>query len=142
MKVLFLDIDGVLNTRNGSMDTDKVELLRDIIARTGAGVVLSSTWRKTEHMRARVKTMLESIGARYLGRTQVMEYQEHGLWRAEPRGHEIKAWLEERPWARKFVILDDDPNMVTLMPFLVRTDSLKGLTPELADEVVRRLNTE
>lgn len=53
MKVIFLDIDGVLNTEkrllnnNGELyvEKDKIELLKEIIDKTKAKVVLSSTWR-------------------------------------------------------------------------------------------------
>ena len=55
MKLIFLDIDGVLNyegyerfTRSGTRFVDPVLIkrLKKIIDRTGAKVVLSSTWRR------------------------------------------------------------------------------------------------
>ena len=62
MKVIFLDIDGVLNTSQTfikrkhiwettgiwtlEIDEFRVEYLKRIIDRTGAEVVLSSTWKK------------------------------------------------------------------------------------------------
>ena len=61
MKVIFLDIDGVLNTyqtfidiyleykktkiRRLEIDGDKVSLLSEIINLTGSKIVLSSSWR-------------------------------------------------------------------------------------------------
>lgn len=51
MKVLFLDIDGVLNTHEfdpdvlcGQIHRDKVQLLNHVLRATGAKVVLSSAW--------------------------------------------------------------------------------------------------
>ena len=42
MKVIFLDIDGVLNYNGSSfLSEDKIVLLRDILRRTGAKLVLS-----------------------------------------------------------------------------------------------------
>ena len=56
MKIIFVDVDGVLNTTKSTrrlaccneftfVDTRKVLRLRDIVERTGAKLVLSSTWR-------------------------------------------------------------------------------------------------
>ena len=53
MKVIFLDIDGVLNSMSCKatiegfdfVEDEKVALLKEIIDLTGAKVVLSSTWR-------------------------------------------------------------------------------------------------
>jgi len=48
------------------------------------------------------------------------------------RGHEIKAWLQERKKWRGDVthiaILDDQDDMGDLLPWLVRTDGQKGLS--------------
>ena len=54
MKLIFLDVDGVLNcaasfTRRGNpfpIDDNKVDLLAQIVEATGAELVLSSTWRE------------------------------------------------------------------------------------------------
>ena len=54
MKVLFLDVDGVLNYEGcdsyfGSVHfvvEEKVRLLADIISETDAEIVLTSTWRE------------------------------------------------------------------------------------------------
>lgn len=55
MKVIFLDIDGVLNSRKydsvrnwneqTDIDVSRLPLLGEIVAATGAEIVLSSTWR-------------------------------------------------------------------------------------------------
>lgn len=55
MKVIFLDVDGVLNSRDwlvnnrvrteNSVNQEKVKLLMEIVQKTNAEVVLSSTWR-------------------------------------------------------------------------------------------------
>ena len=54
MKVIFLDIDGVLNCRSSKsrcgcyigIDNDKVKRLRQIVEATGAEIVLCSSWKK------------------------------------------------------------------------------------------------
>ena len=46
MKVIFLDIDGVLNTNSDKeISTDKLKFLSELVSKTGAEVVLSSSWR-------------------------------------------------------------------------------------------------
>ena len=49
MKVLFLDMDGVLVTQRPSVaEPNLVENLKYIINTTGARIVLSSDWRRTK----------------------------------------------------------------------------------------------
>lgn len=46
MKVIFLDIDGVLNTNSDrEISNDKLKLLSELVSKTGAEIVLSSSWR-------------------------------------------------------------------------------------------------
>lgn len=56
-KYIFLDIDGVLNSMDWfkenretsdytEIDPEKVKLLKEIVDKTGAEIILSSTWRE------------------------------------------------------------------------------------------------
>ena len=46
MKAIFLDIDGVLNINSDrEISSDKLKLLSELVSKTGAEVVLSSSWR-------------------------------------------------------------------------------------------------
>lgn len=58
MKVIFLDIDGVLNSNDwyvktrgvggyngGDIDPECIELINDLIDATGAKIIMSSSWR-------------------------------------------------------------------------------------------------
>lgn len=51
MRVIFLDIDGVLTTYSyhnpdtNNINPDKVQILSQIVKRTGAKIVLTSTWK-------------------------------------------------------------------------------------------------
>ena len=64
------------------------------------------------------------------------------LYTARPRGEEIAAWLAQHPNVTRFVILDDDKDMLDLLPHLVHCDNRQGVTDELASEVIRRLNAK
>ena len=146
--VLFLDVDGVLNRcgeSNQGLESDKVALLKEIIDATGCRVVLSSTWRKHEHLMERITIMFESFGSRLLGVTPILDSKTSGawgspIWIAPCRGKEITQWIRENGTPERFVILDDDDDMLDLLPKTVLTDSFTGLTPDLAREVICRLN--
>ena len=69
MKIVFLDIDGVLNTPSSKsrcggyigIDNDKVERLKKIIDKTKAEIVLISTWKKHWYKEERLKLSQDYI---------------------------------------------------------------------------------
>lgn len=119
MKVIFLDIDGVLNSRaydrkrnwdeQTDIDETRLPLVKEIIERTGAEIVLSSTWR--EHWSQDI-SKCDSDGE-YITRT----FKKFGLeiydktpdiGRYAERRDEINCWLEAHPGeVDSFVIIDD-----------------------------------
>lgn len=152
-KILFLDVDGVLNSWQYAatlgqtsllrMDPRAVALLYDIVCKTGCKIVVSSTWR------------IGGIGARSDFRKYINECDPSGPNRTltksvigatpilnTPRGEEIKTWIDEHNFEGNFVIVDDDSDMGDLMPHLVKTTMDYGLTSEIADEIIRRLNAD
>lgn len=141
MKLIFLDIDGVLNsyaTRPPEkpsglfgMHKELVDRLNEITKHTEALVVVSSTWRISERWR---KTMKENGIKRVLARTPVM--------RGEIRGKEIEAFLRGHfPKPENYVILDDDSDFLPdQMPHHFKTSIFEGgLTQEIADKIVAYL---
>ena len=153
MKIIFLDVDGVLNTSRTQrrlacsneftfVDTRKVLRLRDIVERTGAKLVLSSTWRFGAMPDA---FFLEREALREL----VAEFKRVRcpLWfdvtpylpRAK-RWQEINAWLILHPEVEEFIVLDDVGE--ELKPFadkLVLTNMRDGLTKERAELAIQML---
>jgi len=61
MKLIFLDVDGVLNrdSTEGKFADECVELLAEIVNRTQAKIVLSSTWRYTDETRNILRSKLQ-----------------------------------------------------------------------------------
>lgn len=114
--LLFLDVDGVLNTRPGSLDADKLDLVRRLVAETGCLQVLSSSWRLIERQKARICAELPIWGVT----------PEIGAW---SRGDEVRAFLEAFPANQRFAILDDWGNAGwdNLRPWLVLCDASQGL---------------
>ena len=151
MKVIFLDIDGVLNSdeyldkvKNSDIqgierdiDVEKVKLLKRAIDETGARVVLSSSWRYTRNAR-----YLKELLANYEIRVDSTPYIQ------DIRGLEIKKWLSENQGVEDFIILDDeifDSFDEGLIKKLVKVSngngrSLgEGLLPKDVDEIIERL---
>ena len=148
MKIIFLDIDGVLNyieawdrpenEGKGSKvwDPDCVNELNRIIKETDAKIVLSSTWRLyPDHENLVYNEM--GIKGEFIGKTPDLPSSYY-------RGHEIQRWLDnnENMNVEKFVILDDDSDMDHLIDFLIQTSfAEKGLTKKLANKAIKMLNS-
>lgn len=138
MKVIFLDIDGVLNsnqfakaTKNKGMlgiDPKALALLHKIIQETQAVVVVSSSWRVTTTIpRLNYALRLDTTGATPTG--------------GYSRGEEIQRWLKlAGESVSNFVILDDADDMGELSGNLIQTSFETGLTDVLADVAISRLN--
>jgi len=153
MKVIFLDVDGVLNyskcwerpehKNNGTFvwDKDCISQLNRIIKETGAKIVVSSTWRNSkEHYNAVLNEM--NIEGEFIGKTPKYVPVDHPD--GSQRGDEIQAWMDSQEIEpiEKFVILDDDADMRHLIDHLIQSDFMKeGLTKELADEAIQMLNS-
>lgn len=137
MRVVFLDIDGVLN-RIGFVPADDVpdglagwiepELgarLTALVRDTGAVVVMSSSWRE-DHTLAelRAELALAGVDVPLIDLTPVRF--------GEPRWTEIAAWCGvHRP--DHFVIIDDLHDMGPLADHHVRTNVLAGFDDSAAD---------
>ena len=147
MKVLFLDVDGVLNTHGtaGTIDEAMAERVRRILRETGAYLVISSSWRRNPVL---VSFLLQQLGkdaeVRWLGSTPnlVADETTGGVALNANRGEEIETWLRtnSKRGVRRFVILDDRNDMDNVRHNLVRTDADEGLTDNQADEAIQLLN--
>ena len=136
MKVIFLDIDGVLNNQTllyhyglDYIDGDMVELLKHVVSATGAEIVLSSSWRLDGYSKKVVEKELEKMKMELLDCTVRIE--------GKKRADEIKEWLG-RHKVNKYAILDDDEDAGLGNNFF-QTDAEKGLTGEIAKRVIKHL---
>jgi hypothetical protein len=107
-------------------------VLNDIVARGGADVVVSSTWRYGKTV-AELQAMLEAQG--FAGR--VVDVTPTGA-PGSARGDEIAAWLAEHE-VTGFVIIDDHGDLGELGTHLVLTRPAHGLTPADAPQVIATL---
>jgi hypothetical protein len=118
--------------RYGDLESACIEVLNGIVARTGAEVVVSSTWRYGKTV-AELQEMLDAHG--FAGR--VCDKTPVGAPGAT-RGDEIAAWLSQHP-VDGYVIVDDHVDMGPLMSHLVLTHPAQGLRPADAARAVETL---
>jgi len=164
MKIVFLDIDGVFNSANynnserylletaGMSDAEimliahhthldplSIQIFNDLIKRSGAVVVLSSTWR-ARYSPEEMTKMLQDRGAEF----EIKESTPILFGKMSsriPRGKEIAAYLkglQEQP--ESFVILDDHDDMLHLKPFLIQTSVKTGITIQDVEKALKILN--
>lgn len=160
MKVIFLDVDGVLNYEHSKarcgefigIDSDKVKKLKEIVDATDAAIVLSSTWRlgyNKDHcdLENHAKYLSNKLGKQHLRSVGMTpDLGRNGAF----RGHEIKAWLDKNDdIVDGWVVLDDewfwDFNELDIGQHLVRTSFYGedgGLQEEHVQEAIRILNGE
>lgn len=158
--VLFLDIDGVVNSAEwaaaGHMRCLGAEhnadhfaphlcaRLERVLAATGCAVVLSSSWRVT-HSEGYIEELLRGAGAtsaRLIGATPTWRTVGAGriVGAYERRGAEIQAWLDAHPDpARTFAIVDDSDDMGPLLHRLVRTTWQRGIEDRHVDALIAML---
>lgn len=116
MKVIFLDVDGVLNCQSSKsrcgafigIDGDKVKRLRKIVEATDARIVLCSSWKTRWEKRYKED---QSEAANYLDRKLKRErlyiLDKTTEANASYRGEGIIRWIGEHN-VDTFIILDDD----------------------------------
>ena len=155
-RVVFLDFDGVLNSlayikARGrasvpgdpahSIDPAAIAYLNEIVQRSGAVVVISSSWREMMPLDG-LRQLLARRGfvGMIVGKTPSLSSMPRipsaagkliappeGVDIAFERGHEIQAWIDVHGPVESFVILDDHNDMVHLMSRLVQTHYDDGL---------------
>lgn len=177
-KIVFLDIDGVLRparaggfdilAADGSMPSNAdtsdffpsaMQALRHIIERTGAIIVLSSEWRRSEALRDAVDEVLEANRLRPIYSVTPVDAAPLATGGdpvrafSERRAREVANWLRVHEEDVKGWVVLDDINLAiadedkkagkgNLGPKLVQTWPLCGLTMGNAKTAVRILNGE
>lgn len=146
MKVLFLDIDGVVNKHENFNPTAKrtmfpldsycAFLVGKIKLDTDCEVVLSSAWRLHKDSRQQVKDRVVAI----YDTTPMLRTMYDGD-KNVTRGEEIRRWLNTHPEVTRYAILDDDSDFYDTQP-LFKTTFQDGLTDEIAQKVIEHLNAE
>lgn len=156
-RIIFLDFDGVLNSLDNyrrlrevgeptgdeygsAFDGNCVTALRKIVETTGAGIVLTSSWRYFLDMDGMTRMWNDRrLPGKLIGRTPtdlVIDPEEQCK-----RGVEIGEWLSRRKAVTDYVIIDDDSDFLPdQLPHLIRTDPKVGLTDEDANRAISIIN--
>lgn len=149
VKVVFLDIDGVLVTartlkeRSGRYkvaDTKCIYALNHLTTITEASIVISSSWRFCGANEMRAIFNLWGVYAPIVGITIDLTRKDGETYIPVPRGLEIQEWLDAHPEVESFVILDDECDMAHLESFMVKTKFDCGLTEQDAHKAIEILS--
>lgn len=135
---IFLDVDGVLNSRDSKwyegidLCEEKIKILKRIVDKTNAKIVVSSTWRLHHPTYVALRRILRRFDLFAYSKTPQV-FKTNGS--EADRCKEIEKWLEENPGVSDYVIIDDDTRaridghyFSTLMEF--------GLTEEIGDSII------
>lgn len=159
MKVIFLDIDGVINSEdfaiwihehpefceNGGhfwIDPQKIDMIVNLCEETGAKLVISSSWRgwslrstledfSTYRDLSRLNPYIVGVTPRF--------YMNSKMYMS--RGDEIQYYLSTDQSITHYCIVDDDNDMLdSQKDNFVRTDFQTGLTMEDVEKIKNILN--
>lgn len=155
MNILFLDIDGVLNSESWylsnefknklsnkacyletHLDNTAIDKLNQLCNKTDAKIVISSTWRTFSDC---IPTLQKNgLTAEIIDVTpDLTELLPSGVWVSKTRGEEIQYWLDNNQW-NNYVIIDDDSDMLeSQKQNFVQTDDMYGITDLDVDQVIK-----
>lgn len=144
MNIVFIDFDGVLNNRTsmfirsidrnkGIFSKDCVDLFKILLDKTDSKFVVSSSWRargvdlfdsRNTHIHKAFETCGFEDWRDYSTYDGVTPHLDTGK-----RGDDIAAWLGKHHDIDKYVIIDDDSDMLHFQyKHFVQTNDVAGLT--------------
>lgn len=166
MKVIFLDIDGVLNTSKtfdnmhaefkktgiliDEVEEEKIKYLKEIVDQTNAVIVLSSSWRKLCY---KENNVVKSKSLKMNRLIEILKNNELTIIDITPcdpeqiRENEINSWLQGKEIENFIVIDDDSSDLLSFIPdelikttFKASENELGGLCQEHVKVAVKILN--
>lgn len=137
MNVLFLDYDGVVNTPmwnddgthcrynfpkdNKVNNFQAVQWISEFCQRANYSIVVTSTWRLDDNYKECLINGGLRTGIKIVGKT------EHLSSEGKCRGDEIKAYLDSHPKVEKYIIVDDEDDILEEQKqYFVQTDGCFG----------------
>jgi hypothetical protein len=156
MKVIFLDFDGVITTRQSKykLDPEKMALVGRILDATDAKIVISSSWRggsleeTIKHITDKEHFLIDGNPFPYpeavIGVTERMCsfcYPNSDRFYELPRGCEIEHYLHQHSEIDSYVIIDDDQDMLLCQADnFVPTAGWLGITEKDVEKAIKILN--
>ena len=167
-KIVFLDIDGVLNTEHyqgllqyqgkswqdeygAFFDPNTVKQLKRIIDATGADIVVESSWKYLGLDAMKELWKVRSLPGKIIDITPSSVSDEHllniDLENIDTsilycKGMEIASWLSEQERQDiRYVIIDDEYVILdSQLPHFILTNPYEGITEEQANKAISILN--
>ncbi|WP_313004224.1 HAD domain-containing protein [Chryseobacterium gleum] len=160
MKIIFVDIDGVLNNaeyyknkslhshhkENSHFDPRNVTALNRIISSTGVKMVLSSAWRLIRSLEEINELFKEvNLNVEIISVTESLHYKD--TFELAPRGLEILKWIRDyhktlKGGLENYVIIDDEDDILDIQEkHFFQIDDKVGLTEADANEIIEFLNS-
>ncbi len=155
INILFLDIDGVLNSTqwynsNSCKALDKsikryfdpvcIEYLNKIVNETEARIIISSSWRLLRDLQE-LQNIFYAVGfkGKIYGKTPISS--SYDMENPIPRGLEIQEWLDDNrnkfKSSIKYAILDDEDDFLeSQKPYFFQTNFNTGLDDSLAEKII------
>lgn len=142
MKLIFLDIDGVMVTSRHLVQSSKyfghefdpvcIRNLHDILIRTDASIVITSSWREGRTLK-QLQSIFKINGInKVIGMTPIID--------GANRGREIKEYIKNTQelgmTISMFVIIDDEEEMGDLTTYLIETDFKTGITDNIKEQII------
>jgi len=155
IKIIFLDIDGVLNCNESKsrcggfigIDDSKVKCLAEIVKETDAKIVLCSSWKSDWE---RINKSEQGQPGNYLDkklRKEKLYVLDKTSDNGENRGEGIHNWIQAHSNIESWVVLDDevfsDYEKFNIMPHLIKTNFYAiqgGLLYKHVDHAIKILN--
>ena len=155
MRIIFLDIDGVLNCEifykerlkplsiiehpDNQICKERISWLNELCESIGAKIVLSSTWRHSGLKYC--KEVLQRNGAAF----DIIDITPDLRGDDMVRGNEIYKWIKDNEQLvgkyydyKDYVIIDDDSDMLLWQKdHFFQTDNYSGLTPNICYRIKR-----
>ena len=147
MKVIFLDIDGVIQSPRycvaigetgflSAFEPAAMSMVRNLLRDSKAKIVISSSWRsgKSDETQMLLKQLFRSCGFKLIANSFHTDWRTISI-QGQPRGAEIKEWLDRHPEAKSYLILDDDADMLPEQSgSFVQTDRYNGILLQHYDQ--------
>lgn len=150
MKILFLDLDGVVNHQEFYRRRANDEVLKNlpyplcefdplvvnrinyILDETNnSKLVVSSSWRFDKHL----QNIFDNVGFKH----KIYDITPYGMGKC--RGYEIQEWLNNHKDTTNYVIIDDDSDILKEQrKHFIHTSELNGLTEKLTKKAIKILN--
>lgn len=168
MKIIFLDIDGVLNPTHfnnalfkmwkasheeikskdefGDLFFDQnVDALRFIIEHTESQIVLSSTWRMNGLNRNQQMWLERDLPGKLIDITphanELLDDSISRFYDDICRGAEIDYWIKDKNFTGNYIIIDDTEDMLKSQESVfIKTNPYCGLTMKDAKRAIEILN--